>query len=89
MTRSQHITELVEAAMPGPGPGQILPYSNPAFSIPNPKSYAPKKSAATVYANMVRRSQKERFLRKALSASWKTPKAITPNMTPSQQAGHH
>ena len=88
MTRAAHIRNLVNEA--GVGPGQVLPYSNPSFAVPSPKAYTPRKSQATVYSNMVRRSQKERFLRKALSASWgKTPKAVTPALTPSQQAGHH
>ena len=90
MTRAAHIRNLVEAAVMGPGAGQVLPYSNPSFAVPSPKAYVPRKSQATVYSNMVRRSQKERFLRKALSASWgKTPKAISPSLTPSQQSGHH
>ena len=86
MTRAVQIRSLVEAM----GVGQVLPYSNPSFATPNPQPSVLGKSKATVYANMVRRSQKERFLRKALSASWgKTPKATVPALTPSQQAGHH
>ena len=86
MTRAAQIRSLVEVM----GPGQVLPYSNPSFATPNPQSSVLGKSKATVYANMVRRSQKERFLRKALSASWgKTPKSTAPALTPSQQAGHH
>ena len=88
MTRAAHIRHLVNEA--GVGPGQVLPYSNPSFATPNPQPSVLGKSKATVYANMVRRSQKERFLRKALSASWgKTPKSTAPALTPSQQAGHH
>ncbi len=76
-TRSHYIRSLLDE-------DQILPYSTPGFEIPHPVRDQLTQSAATKYANKLRSIQRERFFRKAISASWKTPKATTPTLTPSQ-----
>lgn len=65
-----------------------LPYSDPGFATPHPIKTQLRQSTATQYANRLRSIQKERFFRKAISASWKKPKPTTPALTPSQQIGH-
>ena len=84
-TRSSYIRQLLDEAMTGPGAGQVLPYSTPGFANPHPQKTELKQSQAEKYSNRLRSIQRTRFFRKAISASWKTPKATTPHLPPSMQ----
>lgn len=89
LSKAQYLLQLCdEAALKGPGPGQILPYSNPNFAAPHPQKTQLRQSSATQYSNRLRSIQRDRFFRKAISASWKKPKPVTPNLTPSMQQSH-
>lgn len=79
MTRAQYISALLE--------DQTLPYSTPGFANPHPQRTQMRGSAATQYANRLRSIQRERFFRKAISASWKSPKPVTPTLPPSMMKG--
>lgn len=89
MNRAQYILELLQLLSEDVGPGQMLPYSQPGFANMHPVKTQLRQSNADKYANRLRSIQRTRFFRKAISASWKTPKATTPNLTPSQSSGSH
>ena len=67
VNRAQHILELM-------GTGQQLPYSTPGFHLHNPQKKSLGQSAATTYANKLRRARRDRQFSKAISATWKQTK---------------
>ena len=87
MTRASHILSLCEEVL-NVDEDQILPYSTPGFQNPHPKKDQITQSAATRYAKKLRSIQRERFFRRAISASWKKSRVITPPLTPSERQGH-